>query len=198
MGIFEGITHSEEIEELVNSAQSMYDSATERLEAHKKSTSKSLENLGKLKLEAWSGDMSTFLGRFGAFANVQMKCIDDQNLDFIEHDLSPNQLMVNMRTASVNASEVLKAGALSIGTGALVGIASYGGVMMFAKASTGTAIATLSGAAKTNATLAWIGGGSIKTGGLGIVAGKVVLAGVVLAPIANILPITVVLLNLTP
>lgn len=152
MGIFEGITHSEEIEELVNSAQSMYDSATERLEAHKKSTSKSLENLGKLKLEAWSGDMSTFLDRFGAFANVQMKCIDDQNLDFIEHDLSPNQLMVNMRTASVNAGEVLKAGALSIGTGALVGIASYGGVMMFAKASTGTAIATLFGAAKTNAT----------------------------------------------
>lgn len=184
MGIFEGITHSEEIEELVNSAQSMYDSATERLEAHKKSTSKSLENLGKLKLEAWSGDMSTFLDRFGAFANVQMKCIDDQNLDFIEHDLSPNQLMVNMRTASVNAGEVLKAGALSIGTGALVGIASYGGVMMFAKASTGTAIATLSGAAKTNATLAWFGGGSIKSGGLGMVAGKVVLAGVVLAPIA--------------
>lgn len=58
MGIFEGITHSEEIKELVSNAQSMYDSATERLEAHKKSTSKSLENLGKLKLEAWSGDMS--------------------------------------------------------------------------------------------------------------------------------------------
>ena len=184
MGIFEGITHSEEIEELVSSAQSMYDSATERLEAHKKSTSNSLENLGKLKLEAWSGDMNTFLGRFGAFANVQMKCIDDQNLDFIERDLSPNQLMVNMKNASITANEVLKAGALSIGTGALVGIASYGGVMMFAKASTGTAIAALSGAAKKNATLAWFGGGSIKSGGMGMLAGKVVLAGVVLAPIA--------------
>ena len=184
MGIFEGITHSEEIKELVDSAQLMYDSATERLETHKKSTSRSLENLGKLKLEAWSGDINTFLGRFGAFANVQMKCIDDQNLDFIERDLSPNQLMVNMKTASITANEVLKAGALSIGTGALVGIASYGGVMMFAKASTGTAIATLSGAAKTNATLAWFGGGSIKSGGMGMLAGKVVLAGVVLAPIA--------------
>ena len=184
MGIFEGITHSEEIEELLNDAQSMYDSATQKLEVHKESASKSLENLGKIKLNAWSGDMSTFLANFGAFANVQMKCIDDSNLDFLEKDLSPNQLMVNMRTASVNASEVLKAGALSIGTGALVGIASYGGVMMFAKASTGTAIATLSGVAKKNATLAWFGGGSLKAGGLGMLGGKVVLAGVVLAPIA--------------
>lgn len=184
MGIFEGITHSEEIEDLINSVQSMYDAATESLEEHKKSTSKSLEKLGKLKLQAWSDDMSTFLANFGAFANVQMKCIDDGTFDFLEKDLTPNQLMVNMKTASVNANEVIKAGALSIGTGALVGIASYGGVMMFAKASTGTAIATLSGAAKTNATLAWFGGGSIKAGGMGMLAGKVVLAGVVLAPIA--------------
>lgn len=183
MGVFESITHSEEIEDLMSSAQSMYDSAVERLEEHKRSTSKSLENLGKIKLEAWSGDMNDFLNRFGSFANVQMKCIEDENVDFIDKDLTPNQLMVNMRVASANAGEVMKAGALSIGTGALVGIASYGGVMMFAKASTGTAIAALSGAAKTNATLAWFGGGSLKAGGLGMLGGKVVLAGVVLAPI---------------
>ncbi len=184
MGIFEGITHAEEIEELINSAQSMYNSAEARLTSQKMSTSKSLEELGKQKLDAWAGDMSSFLSKFGAFANVQMKYLGDQQLSFIDYDLTPNQLMVNMRTASVNASEVLKAGALSVGTGALVGIASYGGVMMFAKASTGTAIATLSGVAKKNATLAWFGGGSIKAGGLGMLGGKVVLAGVVLAPIA--------------
>lgn len=184
MGIFEGITHSKEIEELLDDAQNMYDSAAQRLENHKQSTAKSLEKLGELKLNAWSNDMSVFLANFGSFANVQMKCIDDRNLDFFEKDLSPNQLMVNMQIASVNAKEVLKVGALSIGTGALVGIASYGGVMMFAKASTGTAIATLSGVAKKNATLAWFGGGSLKAGGLGMLGGKVVLAGVVLAPIA--------------
>ena len=184
MGVFEGITHSEEIESLLSDAQSMYDSAVDRLEEQKKNTSKSLETLGKLKLEAWSGDMSMFLDRFGSFANVNMKCIDEENTDFIDKDITPNQLMVNMSTATKTANEVLKVGALSIGTGALVGIASYGGAMMFAKASTGTAIATLSGAAKKNATLAWFGGGSLKAGGLGMAGGKVVLAGVVLAPIA--------------
>ena len=73
-----------------------------------------------------------------------------------------------------------------MGTGALVGIASYGGAMMFASASTGTAIAVLSGAAKTNATLAWFGGGSIKSGGLGMAGGKIMLAGIVLVPILGV------------
>ena len=42
-------------------------------------------------------------------------------------------------------------------------------------ASTGTAISTLSGAAATKATLAWLGGGALATGGLGIAGGAVVL-----------------------
>ena len=42
-------------------------------------------------------------------------------------------------------------------------------------ASTGTAISTLSGAAATKATLAWLGGGAIAAGGLGIAGGAVVL-----------------------
>ena len=48
----------------------------------------------------------------------------------------------------------------------------------FGLASTGTAISTLSGAAATNATLAWLGGGAIAAGGLGMTAGVVVLGGV--------------------
>jgi hypothetical protein len=91
--------------------------------------------------------------------------------------------MINIERASMTATEVLKTGALAIGTGALVGIASYGGAMMFAHASTGTAIAALSGAAKTNATLAWFGGGSLAAGGLGKLGGKLVLVGIVVAPI---------------
>ena len=49
-------------------------------------------------------------------------------------------------------------------------------------ASTGTAIGTLGGAAATNATLAWLGGGSLATGGLGIAGGTAVLGGLVAAP----------------
>ena len=71
---------------------------------------------------------------------------------------------------------------VGVGTGMLLGWGTYGGVMALGSASTGTAIAGLSGAAATNATLAWIGGGSIATGGGGIVLGKVILGGIIMGP----------------
>ncbi|WP_022770115.1 hypothetical protein [Butyrivibrio sp. NC2007] len=184
MGIFEGITHSEEIQELLDDAQSQYDSAKGRLDTQKKNTTKSLEKLGKEKVHAWSKDMNKFLDSFGSFNNVQMVCKIDENYNFLGKNETPNELMVNMRNASYNAGEIIKAGALSVGTGALVGIATYGGVAMFANASTGTAIATLKGVVKKNATLAWLGGGSIASGGMGMAGGTVVLGGVVVGAIA--------------
>jgi len=47
--------------------------------------------------------------------------------------------------------------------------------MIFASAGTGTAISSLSGAAATNATLAWLGGGTLASGGLGVAGGTMVL-----------------------
>ena len=46
----------------------------------------------------------------------------------------------------------------------------------FGTASTGTAISALSGAAASNAALAWLGGGAVATGGSGIAAGQALLA----------------------
>jgi len=53
---------------------------------------------------------------------------------------------------------------------------------LLATASTGTAISTLSGAAATNATLAWLGGGTIAAGGGGVALGTMVLGGIVAGP----------------
>ncbi len=46
----------------------------------------------------------------------------------------------------------------------------------FGTASTGTAISALSGAAATNAALAWLGGGALAVGGGGMAAGQALLA----------------------
>ncbi len=54
---------------------------------------------------------------------------------------------------------------------------------MLASASTGTAIASLSGAAATNATLAWLGGGALSAGGFGMAGGMAVLGGIVAGPV---------------
>lgn len=66
--------------------------------------------------------------------------------------------------------------------GAITAFGAYSAAGIFAAASTGTAIASLSGAAATNATLAFLGGGSLAAGGLGIAGGTMVLGGLVAVP----------------
>ena len=72
-----------------------------------------------------------------------------------------------------------KAGAAGIGAGVAVAAmgptAAMGLATTFGVASTGTAISALSGAAATNAALAWLGGGALAAGGGGMVAGQVLL-----------------------
>ena len=59
--------------------------------------------------------------------------------------------------------------------GALGSFSIYSLVSTYGIASTGASISSLSGAAATKATLAWLGGGSIASGGGGMVVGQVVL-----------------------
>ncbi|MCD8090281.1 MAG: hypothetical protein LUD81_06625, partial [Clostridiales bacterium] len=49
-------------------------------------------------------------------------------------------------------------------------------------ASTGAAIGTLHGAAAVNATLAWLGGGTLAAGGGGVALGSTILGGIVAGP----------------
>lgn len=65
-------------------------------------------------------------------------------------------------------------------TGAAVAALGPSAAMAFATtfgtAATGTAISALSGAAATNAALAWLGGGAVVVGGGGMAAGSAILA----------------------
>lgn len=71
-------------------------------------------------------------------------------------------------------------GSAITGVGVNAGITTA--VTSFAVASTGTAISTLSGAAATNATLAFLGGGSLASGGGGMVVGAAALNFVTIGP----------------
>lgn len=78
-------------------------------------------------------------------------------------------------------AEVKQAGKGVAGIGAGVAVvamgptAAMGIATTFGVASTGTAISTLSGAAATNAALAWLGGGTLAAGGGGMAAGNAFL-----------------------
>jgi len=70
--------------------------------------------------------------------------------------------------------------AAATGTGAFVGIPSV--VTSLGAASTGTAISSLSGAAASNATMAYLGGGALSAGGGGIALGTAALGVVTIGP----------------
>ena len=69
---------------------------------------------------------------------------------------------------------------VGLSMGAAIGTPAAAWMMVgaFGTASTGTAITSLSGAASTTATLAWFGGGSVASGGLGMAAAPFALGGI--------------------
>jgi len=68
-------------------------------------------------------------------------------------------------------------GVSSLGLGAAGGAGIMGAAMAFGTAGSGAAISSLSGAAATNAALAYLGGGTIAAGGGGMAAGLMVVSG---------------------
>lgn len=184
-GIKKGVKATEnnaQAKNILKDAERIYDNAKFDLEVQKRTTTDALDNYGRVKLDAWGNQMKRFVEAFESFKNVRLE--DDVELnERLKLKISQPSNLKNMEVAALKATEVLNAGVSSLGAGALAGIASYGGAMMFASASTGTAIASLSGAAATNATLAWFGGGSLAAGGLGMAGGAAVLGGIVAGPI---------------
>jgi hypothetical protein len=178
----QAISNNSKAKEIMSDAEYMYDSAKRNMEYQKEATVKQLDSLGELKLLSWSEDIGTFIELFSEFKKVKLE--SKVNVDkLLKSNVANVGNMKQMQIASLKAAEVLKAGVSSLGAGALAGIASYGGAMMFASASTGTAIASLSGAAAANATMAWFGGGSLAAGGLGMAGGSLVLGGIVAGPV---------------
>lgn len=176
------ISNNNKAKELVADAERKYNRAKDALEEQRTITSKDLEVLGTTKIQSWSDDIGGFVEYFKKFKNVDLQGNVNLN-EKLKLQIDNTGNFKKMEVASLKATEVVKAGVSTLGAGALAGIASYGGAMMFASASTGTAIATLSGAAATNATLAWFGGGSLAAGGLGMAGGTAVLGGIVAGPV---------------
>lgn len=135
-----------------------------------------LEDFGKVRLEA----LHNTVGKFLSYLDKLNQKAKSKEYDFLkEIDISYDEIQ-EMKKVDMKASDALKVAAVGggfaaialAGTGPLVTSA----VTAFATASTGTAISSLSGAAATNAVLAWLGGGSLAAGGGGMAAGAATLA----------------------
>ncbi|WP_278183374.1 hypothetical protein [Vibrio misgurnus] len=162
-------------------AQVLFDNAKSALEVERDSTQKAMEDLGRVKYRIYDESIIPFVDTFSKIKNISFEgndFDDTANLPVV----SAGEL-AKMQTSILEIKSILSDGITALGSGGLAGLAAYGGVGVLGTASTGTAIGTLSGAAATNATLAWLGGGSLAAGGYGMAGGMMVLGGVVAGPV---------------
>ena len=144
----------------------------ERLSQTNSCTTNAMDELGKLEL--------SIIESFSDFSDAIEKIQNRPEFSPIEVNgvalptYSPDEL----KQVSVGAG-ILLGGLAGAGIGTAGGFAAAGAttaaVMALGTASTGTAIASLSGAAATNATLAALGGGAIAAGGGGVALGTTIL-----------------------
>jgi len=164
-------------------ARSTYDSAERSLRRSREAAQKSLDSLGKLKFELYEQKLIPFVDAFNKIKNI------DFQRDGIEDILHPGQGRQDLKSLeeiTLRMRDIVSGGIGALGAGGLAGLATYGSVGLLASTAGGTAIGTLSGVAATNATLAWLGGGSLAAGGLGMAGGAYVLGGIVAGPVLAI------------
>lgn len=162
------------------SANEIVKTSTEWLNAQRLSCGNSLRQLGEEKLFILNSSVTKFLDTFSKIKNVDFR--ESEGLKELNKFHVDEKDFVELKSM-VSFAESLTGGAVA-GTagGALAAFGAYGAAQAFACASTGTAIASLSGAAATNATLAFFGGGSLAAGGLGMAGGTIILGSLVAGP----------------
>lgn len=186
-GIKKGVDAKSDFDSAENwnkKAKKLYDQSKEDLESAREDAQKAMVSLGESKFSIYEHSIIPFIDTFSKIKNINF---DDSNL-LGARDLPQvsDAELKEIRDAALAMKEVVGGGVTALGSGGLAGLAAYGGVGLLGTASTGTAIGTLSGAAATNATLAWLGGGSLAAGGTGMAGGMVVLGGIVAGPVLAI------------
>lgn len=161
-------------------AQSIADRATQAANRSREASGKAVTDLGRQKIFVLDHSMKPFIASFEKLHNVELS--NTVGMDELKKFRIDKQSLQELKEMSSMATSLLGGAASGAALGAITAFGAYGGVMAFGAASTGTAIATLSGAAATNATLAFLGGGSLAVGGLGMAGGTAVLGGLVAGP----------------
>ncbi|CWM14623.1 TPA: hypothetical protein ACFN7P_001199 [Neisseria meningitidis] len=179
-GIVKGaaaLSDIDDAKEIGERAERRYKRRKRELNSTKDETNLAFEELGQFKVDIFNNQIRHIVQVLNNTSNKHAKSeLSGFNSTF---DIAELKEMETMVQTSLELSTNLGSSAI---TGALAGFGVYGAVPMLATASTGTAISTLSGAAATNATLAWLGGGSLAAGGFGMAGGMVALGGIVAGP----------------
>ena len=167
-----GAKKMKEANDTMESAKSRHERNMAKFEKENETTTEDMDKLGKLELE--------ILHSFSEFSDVFEQIKNRPTFDTYSKNgvTLPKYDGEKIKEVSVGAG-VLLGGLGGAGLGAAGSFAAAGAttaaVMALGSASTGTAIASLSGVAATNATLALLGGGTLAMGGGGMATGAAAL-----------------------
>ena len=173
----EGLDDISTAKSIGRNAESRYDSHKNAYEKSERKTTKRIEKLGRARIKASANELNDFIHQFRRLSGANQSALKE--LTRAGFDIGTLQKMENI---SVGASKVVGTGVKAISSSVATYYGALGLTTTLATASTGTAIANLSGAAASRAALAWWGGGSIATGGGGMALGGLTLGVVTIGP----------------
>jgi hypothetical protein len=174
-----GVSDMKHAQEIGEKAQERYKLAVRCLQKEFQTTQKMAEEYGLLQLNVKRLTIKrfiTFIERIGQSASLS----DRRILEGLE-GISSEQIK-EYKASALEAEQFVMGGFQALGAATAAGQGTVGLIGLFGTASTGTAISGLSGAAAWNATLAWLGGGSLAAGGGGMALGTLVLGGITIGP----------------
>lgn len=159
-------------------ADKIVEETTKKIEQVRFLANNRLETFGRARCEM----LKTTVGRFIRIVNSLKNSVKAKEYDLSSLLQIKENDIKELETVEMNSSNILAAvtASGSVAAAALAGVpaAVSASVAALCSASTGTAISQLSGAAARQATLAWLGGGSIAAGGGGVAAGTAVLGAI--------------------
>ncbi|MDE5786796.1 MAG: hypothetical protein K2H98_09710, partial [Duncaniella sp.] len=159
-------------------ADRIMDETTREIEQLRLLANSRLDTFGRARCEI----LKTTVGRFIRIVNSLNKSVKDKVYEMSSSLSVGESDFKELETVEMNGANILTTATTggSVAVAALAGVpaAVNASVAALCSASTGTAISQLSGAAARQATLAWLGGGTVAAGGGGVAAGTTVLAGI--------------------
>lgn len=167
-------------------AEARHRKATQRVDSARTKLNTHASQFGEFKASLVSTTMSDVI----EFLRKIERKSKSKSIEVLEEVGITREQFDSFRAQVLEAKTVFSGASAAVGAGAAAGQTVLAGVGLFGVASTGTAIAGLSGAAAQSATLAWLGGGALAAGGGGMAVGAAVLGGVVAGPAVFVMGFT--------
>ena len=170
-------------------ADNIIHDASKKIEKCRKNCGAAIDDLGKTKIQILDESIKPFIAEFEKLNHVELS--ESKGLNELQKMVLDQKNLTELKELQSMATSMIGGVASGAMTGAITAFGAYGAAQALATASTGAAISSLSGAAATNATLAFFGGGSLAAGGLGMAGGTAVLGGLVAGPALAVLGLVV-------